>query len=64
MGTPRVMKLINPNTGEMECKVCGSRHVANLKPNSQGGGYHRGSWQCVNGCKLASQAQPEAVQQG
>ena len=51
MGTPKVMKLIDPHTGLMECKVCGSTHVANIKPDS-GGKYYRGSWQCVNGCKL------------
>ena len=37
------MKLIDPNTGRMECRVCGAVHWANLKT---GGGYYRGSWQC------------------
>lgn len=45
----KVMKLIDPNTGEMICKVCGGRHWASLAP---GGKYKRGSWQCQNGCKL------------
>ena len=45
------MKLIDPNTGEMECKVCGARHYARVKPDS-GGNFYRGSWQCPNGCKL------------
>lgn len=45
----KVMKLIDPSTGMMECKVCGNIHVANLR---RGGYYVRGSWQCVNGCKL------------
>ena len=36
-------------TGLMECRVCGHMHVANL---ASGGHYHRGSWQCVNGCRL------------
>ena len=49
----KVMKLVNPYTGEMECKVCGSTHWANIKPMS-GGRYYRGSWQCVNGCKLGA----------
>jgi len=39
------MKLIDPNTGKMECRVCGSIHWANLK---RGGGYHRGAWQCCD----------------
>lgn len=51
MATPKVMKLIDAGTGEMECKVCGSSHWANIKPRS-GGRYYQGSWQCVNGCKL------------
>ncbi len=51
MSTPKVMKLIDPGTGKMECKVCGAVHWANIKPQS-GGRYYRGSWQCQNGCKL------------
>ncbi len=47
--TKKVMKLIDPSTGLMECKVCGSRHFAML---SGGGKYVRGSWQCQYGCKL------------
>jgi len=31
--TKKVMKLMNEVTGEMECKVCGARHWANLRPN-------------------------------
>ena len=41
------MKLVEPETGRMECKVCGSHHYASRKPNRFGGGWHRGSWQCV-----------------
>ncbi len=52
MSTPKVMRLLNESTGLMECKVCGARHFANLRPRSEGGGYYRGSWQCQNGCKL------------
>ena len=44
-----VMRLVDPATGRMECKVCGSVHSASIKP---GGRYVRGSWQCRNGCKL------------
>jgi hypothetical protein len=45
MATPKVMRLINPSTGEMLCKHCASEHYANLAP---GGRYRRGSWQCLN----------------
>ena len=48
----KVMKLIDPYTGRMRCKVCRSEHYANLRPLRQGGGYYRGSWQCVHGCRL------------
>jgi hypothetical protein len=41
----RPMKLIDPNTGLMECGVCGSRHFANIKPHS-GGRFYRAAWQC------------------
>ena len=42
----KMMKVIDPSSGLMECKVCGSRHYSDLRPNSVGGGYYRGSWQC------------------
>jgi hypothetical protein len=49
------MKLINESTGEMEFRVCGSRHLASVKPSTitrsgfvGGGHYCRGSWQCSN----------------
>jgi len=47
----KVMKLINPSTGEMVCPKCGYTHFASIKPRSNGK-YYRGSWQCKNGCKL------------
>lgn len=50
MATPKPMKLIDPRTGQMQCKVCGSEHYASIMPGS-GGHFRRGSWQCVNGCK-------------
>jgi hypothetical protein len=43
----RPMKLINAHTGLMECTVCGSRHCANIKPQS-GGRFYRGAWQCLS----------------
>jgi hypothetical protein len=49
MGTPKVMKLIDPHTNMMQCKVCGGVHMAMLKG---GGHFYRGSWQCHYGCKL------------
>ena len=45
------MKVLDPASGLMECKICGERHYANIKPGSRGK-YYRGSWQCRNGCKL------------
>ena len=51
MKKKKVMKLVNPSTGEMVCKVCGSIHLAILK---SGGKYYRGTWQCHNGCTLES----------
>jgi hypothetical protein len=39
----RPMKLLDPQTGLMECSVCGARHWGMLK---SGGGYIRGAWQC------------------
>ena len=49
--TKKVMKLIDLSTGEMECKVCGARHFACIKPDSNGK-FYRGAWQCQNECKL------------
>jgi hypothetical protein len=46
----KVMKLLDASSGLMECRVCGHRHVANIKPGTNGQ-FWRGSWQCVNGCK-------------
>ena len=48
----KVMKLFDPHTGLMQCRVCGSSHAANIK---SGGGYYRGAWQCRFGCKLPDQ---------
>jgi DNA repair exonuclease SbcCD ATPase subunit len=45
----KVMRLIDPNTGLMECRVCGAQHHANL---NRSGHYRRGSWQCAKGCNL------------
>ena len=44
----KVMRLIDPQTGRMECKVCGSVHYPLMKG---GGRFPRGSWQCLNRCK-------------
>jgi hypothetical protein len=47
MASWRVMRLINPATGEMECKVCGYIKFANLASE---GKFRHGSWICPNGC--------------
>ena len=49
--TPKVMKLIDPSSGQMECRVCGAYHWANTKD----GNFQRGAWQCQHGCKLDNQ---------
>jgi hypothetical protein len=49
--TKKVMKLIDPYTGLLECKVCGQQALGMIKPQS-GGHFYRGAWQCPNGCKL------------
>ena len=56
--TPKVMKLLDPDTGRMECQVCGAQHFANTAPG--GRGYYRGSWRCRNGCKLPEREDEEA----
>jgi len=43
----KVMVLIDPSNGTMECPVCGYRVQAMIKP---GGGFYRGAWQCPDGC--------------
>ena len=50
MHKPKMMKLLDPITGLMECKACGSLHNANI---AGGGRYRRGSWQCRYGCTPA-----------
>ena len=55
---PRAMKLIDETTGMMECTICGSVHVANLRPSSEGGGFYRGSWQCSNEACPTKQKSP------
>lgn len=47
----KVMKLLDPRSGLMECRVCGATHTANIRPNSNGH-FYRGSWQCINKCRL------------
>ena len=44
------MQLVDPQTSMMTCMVCGYTHCANIKPAS-GGRFHRGAWQCANGCQ-------------
>lgn len=47
--TKKVMALLDAATGRMKCKVCGKEHFASVR---SGGHYYKGSWQCVNGCKI------------
>lgn len=47
----KVMKLIEPSSGLMICKVCGAWHYASIRPGSNGR-FYRGSWQCRYDCKL------------
>ena len=54
----KVMKLVDPRTGKMQCRMCGSVHWANV---GSGGRYYRGSWQCQNGCRLKREPQPPAA---
>ena len=49
--TKKVMKLLDSQTGLMECRICGARHSPLIKPDS-GGKFYRGSWQCQHGCKF------------
>lgn len=58
--TKKVMKLIDPHESIFECKVCGARHGAVIKPNSNGK-YYRGAWQCLNGCKLPEKTAKEKL---
>jgi len=48
----KVMKLINEQTGLMECRVCGAQHTANMG----NGRFKRGAWQCSKGCGLPDNA--------
>ncbi len=55
--TWKAMKLIDPSTGRMECKVCGSTHFGNYR---ESGHFHRGNWQCLNGCTKEDYAKMKA----
>jgi uncharacterized Zn finger protein len=44
MSTKKVMRLLDPHSGMVRCKDCGSVHTANIRPMSNGS-YYRGSWQ-------------------
>lgn len=46
--TEKVMKLIDPKTNEMECRVCEHWRIA----KKQNGRFERESWQCPNECEL------------
>lgn len=48
------MQLVDPSSGLMECKHCGSQHFAQIQSahdQRNGSGttrYYRGAWQCPN----------------
>jgi len=44
----KVMHVIDPLSSLMECRVCGARHSATIRPRCR---YRRGSWQFRDGCK-------------
>lgn len=50
MSSKKMMKLVDPQTGLMECKKCGTRCSAQVKPNS-GGKFYREAWRCPSGCR-------------
>jgi hypothetical protein len=52
----KVMKLLNASTGLMQCMICGNKHWANIKPDSNGNFYPK-AWQCANGCEIKSEKQ-------
>jgi hypothetical protein len=47
----QVTKLLDEKTGLMECRVCGERHNAVMKPDAEGK-FHPENWECINKCKL------------
>jgi hypothetical protein len=52
--TKKVMKLIDPSTGEMKCKICGATKYAGMvdRPFARTNRWRPGSWQCVNKCNF------------
>jgi hypothetical protein len=56
----KVMKLIDSKSGLMKCKVCGAEKYGGTTTEPYKGSpisrriprWRRGSWQCINGCKL------------
>ena len=45
----RATKLINPHTGELQCKVCGTTFFSRVKP-LVGEVYYETEYPCPNGC--------------
>jgi hypothetical protein len=63
------MKLVDVSSGLMECRVCGSRHVASLQSGSERADgvtrYYRGSWKGSDENCLSNQKEwDEQKQQG
>lgn len=59
--TPKVMRQVDPWSGLMECRVCGSQHSACVRPASNGN-FYRGSWQCQFGCRLPDKRAADVAQ--
>ncbi len=57
MATVRVMKLIDEKKRQLECKVCGTQHIARLGDNGE---FFRGSWQCMHRCELPTKTETRA----
>ena len=63
MSEGKVMRLVDPSSGTMECRICGARHCANIRPDSNGR-YYPGAWQCPEGCRLDGPRQAEPREPG
>lgn len=49
-----VMKLLDAESGLMECSICGARHTAQVEPYADR--FYAAAWLCVNGCKAVEAA--------
>ncbi len=47
--TEKITRLINPDTGELQCKICGTIFFSEVKP-LVGEVYYNNEYICPNGC--------------